>query len=595
VTDTTAGAPGNRTGIRVPNAGYSRTAKILILIVSLAGCAWTIHLWFANFYNVSNDPACYINAADNLVRSGSLFDFGNGVSRTIAPEPFTDWPPGTPLFLAPFILIFHDPMLAALVAQSLLIIVAYFALVAFASALDLNAFFAIALIAVFTFLHPFVVSNTQFGSETIFFIFSLGAGYFAIKIARDGPSKKYWILSLVFTFLASSVRFAGVANIAWFIPLLGPGLVLKKFHEDRATRIISSIVLVAGVLMLVGSLWVDMIGFFVTYRIHLLHFILLMAGCSAFILGLGLMPAFEQNIRIAGTGEEREWTSRVALLRILSIAAAFGPVVIWFVRNELMYGFITRSHGLFTEFNTSGVVEAPLMLCFYMLQNIFVHQTVSFLLLTLLALVPLIIGAEKERTIGLMLICATLFEIATVWGSSVLATFDYLNGRLMSPTILLAALTALYGLSVLYRRNGGSKLRFILLLLPLLFLGTNKHTDFKNPDLASWKVGYPKEMYLWQRIHKMGWTWRSSRVYTEVNYRHQLFSGIPQKIYWYSGVLKDPSLLKKLFSEGYRPFLVLPDGGEENKMIRATIRSYDFKVDSVVYPDLGYILYYEGR
>jgi hypothetical protein len=569
--------------------------KVFVLILALAGCAWTIHSWLANFYDVSNDPACYINAADNLVKSGSLFDYGNWVTRTTAPvvEPYTEWPPGTPLFLAPFILVFHDPMVSAVVSKSILIIVAYAALVAVASVLDLNAVFTAALIAVFTFLHPFIISNTQYGSETLFFIFSLAAGYFAIRIVRDAPLKKYWTLGLLFTFLASSVRFTGVANIAWFIPILGPKFAFRKSPDDRLTRIISMILLVAGILILVGSLWVDMIGFFVTYRVDVLHFILLITGCSAFILGLRLMPWFEWRGGDSWIAGGSGWTSRLNLLRFLALAAAFGPVAMWFTRNILMYGVVTRSHGLFTEFNPQGIVQAPLMLCFYMLQNTIVHQTVSFLLLTLLAFTPLIIGGSRERTIGLMLVSATLFQIATMWGASLLATFDYLNGRLLSPTILLAAVTAVFGLSVLYRSNRNNKLKLLLLLLPFMFLATNEHTDFKNPGLLSWKVNYPKEMYLWQRIHKMKWTLQSSQVYTEVNYRHQMFTGIPQKIFWPKYILKDPVLLKKLFSETHRPFLVFPEGSDENRMIRATIRNYDFKVDSVVYSDLGYVLYYE--
>ncbi len=569
--------------------------KILVLLFALAACAWTTHNWLVNFNNVSNDPACYIDAAENLVHTGKLFDYGNWVSRTEAPvvEPYTEWPPGTPLFLAPFILVFHDTMLAVIIAQCLLIFLSYAALVMMADALDLGAVLTVALLAAFTFIDPFRIANAQYGSETLFFILSLGAGCSAVKLVRDGYSKKHWIMSLVFTFLASSVRFTGVANIGWFMPLLAPRFVLRRSPDDPTTKLITRAFFAAGLLILGGSVWIDAIGFFLPYRIHFMHFILLIMGTGAFIVGLGFVPGIEARNHIEEVGGGTSWTSRINRMRILALAAAFGPAVIWFARNKMIYGMMTRSHGLFTEFNPQGIVEAPIMLCFYLLQDPIVHQTVLFLLITLLAFMPLMIGGSKERTIGLMLVMATLFQVGTMWGSSLLATFAYLNGRLLSPTILLAVLSVLYGLAVLYKSNGQRRLRYLLLVLPFLFLATNRHVNFKTSDLLSWKVNYPREMYLWREVHKMKWTLGSSQVYTDLNYRHQMFTGIPQKIYWYRGILRDPALLRKLFSEGRRPFLVFPVRSRENEMIRETIRRYEFRVDSVEYPELGYVLYYE--
>ena len=113
--------------------GNSRTARILVLIAAFVGCLWTVHYWLVNFGYIYSDSSCYINAADNLVEHGELVDFANRFTgeQRAAPEPYTEWPPGTPLFLAPFILLFHDPMRAALVAQTVLIILAFAALVAF--------------------------------------------------------------------------------------------------------------------------------------------------------------------------------------------------------------------------------------------------------------------------------------------------------------------------------------------------------------------------------------------------------------------------------------------------------------------------------
>lgn len=572
-----------------------KAGKVLMLILALAGCLWTIHNWLANFDDVWNDPTCYINAADNLVRTGKLVDNGNWVSFSTAPvvEPYTEWPPGTPLFLAPFILVFHDTMLSVIIAQSVLIVLAYAALIAMASALDLDWLLTIALLAVFTFLRPFRDVNTQYGSETLFFILSIGAGYCAVKMVQVGGSKKYWTFGLLFTFLATSVRFSGVANLGWFLPLVAPVLTLKKSPDDRVTRLIGRVMLIMGILILTGSIWVDAIGFFVPHRIHLLHFIFLMVGSAAFVLGLGFMPGIEAGSYSVDRSVTPGWISRVNLLRALIVAAAFGPVIIWFVRNKIMYGFMTRSHGLFTEFNPQGIIEAPLMLVFYMLQDTLVHQTALFALLMLLALMPLMIGGSKERTIGLMLLWATLFQVGTMWGSSLVAMFAYLNGRLLSPAILLGALAALYGLRVLYRANRQSSLRYLLLVLPFLLLATSEHADFRSPNLSSWKVNYPKEMYLWEQIHKMAWTLRSSEVYTDLNYRHQMFTCIPQKIYWDTNLLEEPAGLKGLFAGGHRPFLVFPENSGENKAIRETIRKYDFPVDSVTYPDMGYVLYYQ--
>ncbi len=573
----------------------ARARRVLVFFVALVASAWTIHNWLGNFANVWNDPTCYINAADNLVRTGRLVDNGNWASFSPGPvvEPYTEWPPGMPLFLAPFILVFHDTMLSVIIAQSVLIVLAYAALIAMASALDLDWILSIALLAVFTFLQTFRDVNTQYGSETLFFILSIGAGYCAVKMVQVGGSKKYWTFGLLFTFLATAVRFSGVANLGWFLPLVAPVLTLKKSPDDRMTRLIGRVMFIMGILILTGSIWVDAIGFFVPHRIHLLHFIFLMLGSTAFVLGLGFMPGIEPGSYSVESSGAPGSASRINLIRALIVAAAFGPAIIWFARNKVMYGFMTRSHGLFAEFNPQGIIEAPLMLIFYMLQDTLVHQTVFFALLMLLALMPLMIGGSKERTIGLMLLWATLFQVGTMWGSSLVAMFAYLNGRLLSPAILLGALAALYGLRVLYRANRQNSLRYLLLVLPFLLLATSEHADFRSPDLLSWKVNYPKEMYLWEQIHKMPWTLKSSEVYTDLNYRHQMFTGIPQKIYWDTNLLEEPAGLKGLLASGHRPFLVFPENSGENKAIRETIRKYNLPLDSVTYPDLGYVLYYQ--
>lgn len=586
---------GHRIGRLFRLPGNSRPARIIVLVAALAACTWTVHYWLANFHNILNDSACYIDAAENLVRSGRLVDYGKWLhfNGTHAAEPYTEWPPGTPLFLAPFILVFHDPMLSVIVAQTLLIVLVYAALLAFASALDMHSVLTVALLATFAFFHPFMFAVGQYASETLFFLTTLMAGFYAVKIVREGPAGKYWAMSLLFTFLASSVRFSGVANIGWYIPILGPGFALRRIARDPVTDMIRKIILGVGILALVGSIWADGLGMFVAQEIHLLHFALLILACCALMVGLGLVPVIEWKTVSGEKASQNGWTSRTNLLRFLVVVAAIGPVVLWFARNEIIYGMITRSHHLLGIFNVQGIAGLPQVLFFYMLQNPVIPQSISFLVLILLALMPLLTGRKKERVVGTVLVSAAFFQIATIWGSSILSRFADLDGRLLSPAILLAVLAALYGVGVLYKSNPNGRLRALLLILPFVFLATGEHADFKAPGLFSWRVEYPKEMYLWRQIHKMKWTMRSSAVYTEVNLRHQIFTGVPQEMYWNTDVLSDPVLLKDFFSKGRRPFFVFPESGRENRMIRATIRKHGIAVDSVVYPREGYVLYYE--
>ena len=73
--------------------------------------------------SISPDSSSYINAAKNLAQTGRLVVFVNSPSQDMLPkvEPYTEPPPGVPAYFVPYMLVFDDPVRAAVVAQAMVI------------------------------------------------------------------------------------------------------------------------------------------------------------------------------------------------------------------------------------------------------------------------------------------------------------------------------------------------------------------------------------------------------------------------------------------------------------------------------------------
>ena len=93
-----------------------------ILLIGAASYLAISHL--LSDLSLSPDSSSYINAAQNFAETGRLVVFVNSPSRSMSPkvEAYTEQPPGLPIYFAPFMLLFDDPVRSAVVAQAVVIV-----------------------------------------------------------------------------------------------------------------------------------------------------------------------------------------------------------------------------------------------------------------------------------------------------------------------------------------------------------------------------------------------------------------------------------------------------------------------------------------
>ena len=511
----------------------ARAAKPIEITIVIILCLYTVFNWL-NQICLSPDSTNYITASINLVKTGRLFVFTNWPSFSMDPviEPYTDYAPGFPYYLAPFIIIFKAPMLSAAIAQSFTILLFYLTIYLATILLGFRSFLRISTMLVFTYLHTFSVIHSTFWIESLYIVLSLGVGLCVMRMIQSGYKIIYWVLSFVLLILASSIKFIGISNIAWFIPIL----------------------------------WV------------------------------GLLP---QDKEILQRGEKGEYAFRYSkskkIFFIISVlVSAIAPVGLWFLRNILLYGKTTQSHGLFESVQRPTNVLVPFSFAYDDLLNIRLFpQWQLILLLIAITVIPFYVSSHRKRLIHLTLVCAVFFQFLGVWIPSLAASFDVLDDRLLSPTIAVGLLAIVYGLNCLSDHFQNRKVSYIVMSLPFLFLLLSNHVSvIKIEEVQSTIPNYPAEMYLWQNIRKLDWISTSSHFYTDYNFKHQIFAGIPQRIIWdESAVLEDPSVMRDLLNRD-RSFLLLSQGSKEKKIIESYIINGKLPLEKIDYADFGFTLYY---
>ncbi len=192
--------------------------EIAILLVT----AWVVYRSVAHLY-LSPDSSHYLNAAENLVANGRLVISSNYVSHTMSPsfDPYTEWPPGFPFFLAPFVMVGQDPFASAAVAQAVAIVLYNIGIYVFARRISLHPVLIVTAVAILNLSEPFAMVLNALWTETLFIALSLLAGAGMLRLSNPPGREGTRSRALLALFLASSVRFAGVANACWFaaIPL----------------------------------------------------------------------------------------------------------------------------------------------------------------------------------------------------------------------------------------------------------------------------------------------------------------------------------------------------------------------------------------
>ena len=190
----------------------------IVLLLFLSSLA--VNDMLANL-EIMPDSTNYITAAGNFVETGKFFVYANWPSRTYEPgvEPYTEYPPGFPLFLAPFRLFFRDPILAAVVGQGACIVALFALLYLIVKSMEFG--FPLRL-AAYLFVSSFISYRIVLRillSDTLFVCTSLAVIACSMALTGERRDRRdlYWFLLYFSLFCSSSVKFVGVMNLAYTV------------------------------------------------------------------------------------------------------------------------------------------------------------------------------------------------------------------------------------------------------------------------------------------------------------------------------------------------------------------------------------------
>ena len=192
--------------MKIPSVSWQRSEVFAVVAMAFCGL---VRWW--QYFTFWPDSTNYLVAATNLVRHHALFVWTNWPSANLQPaiEPFADYLPGYPIYLAAFVAVFRDPAWAAIIGQSL-IYAAFIALVyRITVKLGFSGLVRCACVLFFVFFRGYDLFWQSLLSEPIFILLSLAVFLQSLRLLRPDASRKDWALALLLVFLAGSTRWNG--------------------------------------------------------------------------------------------------------------------------------------------------------------------------------------------------------------------------------------------------------------------------------------------------------------------------------------------------------------------------------------------------
>jgi hypothetical protein len=485
--------------------------------------AWVVYRSVFHLY-LSPDSANYLSAAENLVANGRLVLSSNYTSHAMSPslDPYTEWPPGFPIYLAAFVILGRDPFISAVVAQAFAIVLYNAAIYSLARKLQFHPILIITIIAVLDMFEPFAIILNTLSTETLFIALTFLAAAGLIALETPPLDKATLAATLLALFLATCLRFAGVANVCW----------------AAATALTHS-------------------------------------------RGRPVSPPPQKHpARDFGA-----WGVPAA------IAASIAPLLLWLIRNRVLYGASTFSFHPFAQFHPDRLI-----IPFQYASTLASSWGSSIAPIMAIATSALIVyslarASLPQRRAQTLLVLAMASHFLVVWLSSLVASVGPLTARLMAPTLAIGTFAVIHGMHCLARQIRSKPLTYAFMLLPLVLLAADKGVQTRVIQPIVLRVQYPPERALWQEIHTIPQFQESSHFYSDADYVHEVFSNIPQRLVWDYRVWQDPYLLVSLTREGIDPFFVVRADGDEQANLESfaqlgfPLRRMDIESD-------GFAVYY---
>lgn len=246
---------------------------------------------------------------------------------------------------------------------------------------------------------------------------------------------------------------------------------------------------------------------------------------------------------------------------ILFVIGSAMPVLIWYLRNKILYGYFTYSHNLFGVFNSYNVTR-PFKYILFLLGNDKAANALALILLficlgTVFIKYKSLIRDNRSFLVWKTLAIGLLVNFFGLYFLSIVSSFDYLESRLLAPLFILFFLLLISSLQIIFEvfQNKMQITAYSIFALPLIFFVVSPL--FQKEMDYSIKIKYPKEHKLWNEIRGKEFVKNSSHFITDLDYIHQIYSDMPQRIILHDYLFLNLDFIRKITAIGKTPFIIL--------------------------------------
>jgi hypothetical protein len=288
-------------------------------------------------------------------------------------------------------------------------------------------------------------------------------------------------------------------------------------------------------------------------------------------------------------------------LGLAAIGSAAVPVVLWFLRNKVLYGFTIIVTPASAALRPARSMEFVRFFHNELFDARFVPAGLLVAFFVAAVAMPFLGALEPKRagrkSHAALLLAAASFVLG-MWVLTQFARFNRIDDRLLVTGIAIGIVGLYHGFNCIAARFASWRAHLVALALPLLFLTASNHTSFSHllPRKASFP--YPVEKQLWQRLADREELAEASHFYSDDVFTHQIFAGMPQRIIFGTGGfswthdLRDYLTREELWATGTNPFFLVSTGSSQYEALNYFSTRPDMRIAKIDFEDLGYAVFY---
>ncbi len=567
---------------------------LLILDILLIGTASYVAIsHLLSDLNLSPDSSTYITAAKNLAETGRLVVYDNSPSRDMDPkvEPYSEQPPGLPAYFVPFMLAFDDPIHAAVIAQAVVIVFLFLFLYLLMCRLGFSRFMRAIGLSFFLMMSGFKDFYIDPGTEALFICLAVAIGWLAIRSYQGGQERWVWPTLILLIAFSTSVRYTGVANIAWLIPALFRRKTVAGVPVLITHRSVVMVIVGGGLALVALSLLADAFGFSKNPGIGPVQTWGIAVGLVTLVVGMILLAIVRRKRLQAAPERSGSVLAPDVYWPIGATLAAMVPIGLWLLRNQLTVGNPTRT-GEFDSFMPENLLVPFEFIGSSLFDLRLIPTTIVVWVTVVIVLLPLFLSQPRERKAHLLLMAACTAHFMAVALASIVVRISAVHFRLLSTAIALGILVVLNGVQAGIGYEHSRAWRKMLYALPIGYLALASSVSAGLLVPGRFAISYPRERQLWTDIKELGIVNMSSHFYSDGIFEHQIFVDIPQRIFWDPEVVENAAAVNNLLASGQNPFILFQNWGPEAKALDEHIANGSVKLEVVEFPNSGFTLYY---